>query len=372
MRLPGRETSGYTLPIMSPLLILRVHADHRLGLGHVARALAIQAAWQAQGGSACLAVSGDARARRVGGGRHPFLDEPLPCEAVDLGESLDAPLPAALKERADLVLVDQWDTTAAFLQALRPLKVAVMEDDTDAHEVADLLFQPYLEGVTWPDHPVKVVDGRKVRPFEARHGTCRVLRGSPFIVVDRAALDLRPKRMPMQPLAIHKLLVTFGGSDGPNLAQRAFDLLARLVAEDRWQGSCTLLAPNGIVGTPFPGCSVVQSLPGLTRRLPGFDALWCAAGVTLAEALCLGLPAAVWGQNERQHGILGDLALANGCFNLGLGTEVDPLIAAEALTGWLGPEGQDSRQEQVRDGMALVDGLGASRVAQELKRLVEA
>lgn len=356
---------------MSPLLILRVHADLRLGFGHVARALAVEEAWRALGGAACLAVSGDDRARGVGAGRHPFLDRPLPCEAVDLGADLHAPLPGALRDRAAAVLVDQWDTRGSFLEALRPLKVAVLEDDTDAHEVADLLFQPFLEGVTWPDHPVKVVEGRKVRPCETRHGACRVLRGAAYVVVDRTALELRPKREPQQPLAVHKLLVTFGGSDGPNLAQRAFDLLARLAAEDRWRGSCTLLAPNGIQGTPFPGCTVARSLPGLTRRLQDFDALWCAAGVTLSEALCLGVPAAVWGQNERQHGILGDLALANGCFNLGLGTEADPVIAAEALAGWLGPEGQDSRQEQVRDGMALVDGLGASRIAQELWRLVQ-
>ena len=357
---------------MSPLLILRVHADLRLGLGHVARALAIQEAWRALGGEACIAVSGDERARRVGGGRHPFLDQALPCGALDLGEDAHAPLPADLQARAAVALVDQWDTTAAFLRALRPLQVAVMEDDTDAHEAADLLFQPYLEGVAWPDHPVKVVDGRKVRPCETRSGACRVLRGSAYIVVDRAALELRPKRTPLQPLGVHKLLVTFGGSDGPNLAQRAFDLLARLAAEDRWRGACTLLAPNGIQGTPFPGCTVARSLPDLTRRIPDFDALWCAAGVTLAETLCMGIPAAVWGQNERQHGILSDLALANGCFNLGLGPEVGSAIAAEALSGWLGPEGQDNRQEQVRDGMALVDGLGASRVAQELWQLARA
>lgn len=351
---------------MSPLLILRVHADLRLGLGHVARALALQEAWRLHGGQACLAVSGDDRARRVGGGTHPFLDQPLPCEAVYIGADLHAPLPVDLATRAVAVLVDQWDTTPAFLRALRPLRVAVMEDDTDAHEAADLLFQPFLEGVSWPDHPVKVVDGRKVRPFETRSAACRVLRGAAFIVVDRTALELRPKRVPLQPLAVHKLLVTFGGSDGPNLAQKAFDALSRLVAEDRWRGTCTLLAPNGIQGDPFPGCTILRNLPNLTRRLPDYDALWCSAGVTLSEALCLGIPAAVWGQNERQHGILSDLALANGCFDLGTGPEADLTIVQEALAQWLGPEGQDNRQEQVKDGMALVDGLGAARVAQEL------
>jgi len=354
---------------MSPLLILRVHADLRLGLGHVTRAFALQEAWRALGGEACIAITGDERARRVGSGRHPFLDQVVPCATHDLGPDLHAPLPADLKARASVVLVDQWDTTAAFLQALRPLRVAVMEDDTDAHESADLLFQPFLEGVRWPDHPVKVVDGCKVRPFETRSGACRVVRGSSFIVVDKAALELRPKRMPLQPLAVHKLLVTFGGSDGPNLAQKAFDTLARLAVEDRWRGACTVLAPNGIQGEPFAGCTVVRSLPGLTRRIPEFDAIWCSAGVTLAESLCMGIPAAVWGQNERQHGILSDLALANGCFDLGVGPEADLAIVREALAQWLGPEGQDNRQEQVRDGMALVDGMAAARIARELWRL---
>ena len=356
---------------MSPLLILRVHADLRLGLGHVARALALQESWRALGGQACLAISGDDRARRVGGGTHPFLDQPLPCEARYLGEALHAPLPEELKAKAALALVDQWDTSTAFLQALRPLKVAVMEDDTDAHEAADLLFQPFLEGVRWADHPMKTVNGRKIRPFETTSGACRVLRGSSFIVVEKTALDLRPKRMPLQPLAVHKLLVTFGGSDGPNLAQLAFDALAGLVAEDRWRGAVTLLAPNGIQGEAFPGCSVLRGLPGLTHRIPDFDAIWCSAGVTLAEALCMGIPAAVWGQNERQHGILSDLAIANGCFDLGMGPGANLGMVQGALAQWLGPEGQDNRQEQVRDGMALVDGMAASRIAQELWKLAE-
>jgi spore coat polysaccharide biosynthesis predicted glycosyltransferase SpsG len=356
---------------MTPLLILRVHADLRLGLGHVARALALQESWRALGGQAAIAITGDDRARRVGGGTHPFMDQALPCEARYIGEDLHAPLPDDLKARASVVLVDQWDTSAAFVKGLRPLKVAVMEDDTDAHETADLLFQPFLEGVRWPDHPVKLVKGRKVRPFETTSGACCVMRGSKFIVVDKAALDLRPKRMPLQPLAVHKLLVTFGGSDGPNLSQKAFDTLARLAVEDRWRGACTVLAPNGIQGEPFPGCTVVRSLPGLTRRIPEFDAIWCSAGVTLAEALCMGVPAAVWGQNERQHGILADLAIDNGCFDLGMGPEANLEIVREALAQWLGPEGQDNRQEQVRDGMALVDGMAASRIAQELWRLAE-
>jgi hypothetical protein len=75
---------------------------------------------------------------------------------------------------------------------------------------------------------------------------------------------------------------------------------------------------------------------------------------------------AVWAQNERQHLMMGDIALANGCYNLGIGPEADLDATADALEHWLGPEGQETRQEQTRDGMLLVDGTGAGRVAQEL------
>jgi spore coat polysaccharide biosynthesis predicted glycosyltransferase SpsG len=351
---------------MNPLLILRVHTDLRLGLGHVARALVVQEHWRALGGSACIAVSGDGRARRVGAGQHPFLDQPLPCATVDLGEDMDAQLPEELKARAALVLVDHWQVSPAEIQALRPLKVAVMEDETDAHEKADLLFQPFLEGVSWPVSPLKIVNGRKIRPLETQHGACRILRGSHFIVVDAQALQARPRREPLQPLAVHKLLVTFGGTDGPGLARRAFQVLAELAGHGRWTGTCTILAPQGLDLAPFPGCRVLSGLPELTRRLPEYDAIWCSAGLTLCEAMCLGVPAATWGQNERQHFMLSDLALHNGCLDLGLGTEADPAATAASLEQWLGPEGQEARQEQVRDGMALVDGMGANRVAQEL------
>lgn len=352
---------------MHPTLILRVHTDLRFGLGHVARALAIQEHWQALGGSAILAISGDERARRVGKGLHPILDQPLPCEVVDLGENPQTPLPDDLKSRAGLVLVDQWEITPDQISALRPLKIAVMEDEGDASEGADLLFQPFLEGVQWPATPVKTLNGRKVRPCETQRGTCRVLRGAEYVVVSPQCVRLRPRREPIQPLAAHKLLVSFGGTDGPNLAQKAFDVLKSMTDRGMWQGRCTLVAPQGIQGAPFAGCTVVPQLPELTKRIPEYDAVWCAAGLTLAESICLGVPAAAWGQNDRQDDILGDLAQANACFHLAL--DGDSEILKEALAHWLSPEGQETRQEQVRDGLALLDGSGASRIVQELKNL---
>ncbi|MBI4913273.1 MAG: hypothetical protein HY823_11085 [Acidobacteria bacterium] len=354
---------------MNRPLVLRVHADHRLGLGHVARALAIAEVWRGLGGEAVVAVSGDERARRVGQGLHPILETRIPFEVADLGTELHAPVPAPLKQRQPVVLLDHWQHDASEIQDLRPLPVAMMEDDSDLHESADLLFQPFLEGVHFPENPVKTVNGRKVRPFETRHGGCRVLRGLRFAVVDRLALDLRPRREKLQPLTVRRLLVSFGGTDGPGLAARAFEVLRDLVAGDRWNGHCTILDPNGTLRDPFPGCTLLERLPDFTRRMLDFDGIWCAAGLTFVESLCLGVPAAAWGQNERQHRMIADVALENGCFDLGIGPEADLGTVGEAMARWLGPEGQDNRQEQSRDGMALVDGNGAQRIARELWEL---
>ena len=87
--------------------------------------------------------------------------------------------------------------------------------------------------------------------------------------------------------------------------------------------------------------------------------------------MCVGVPIAAWGQNERQARMIGDLAQANTCFSLGVGPEVDASVVRGALAHWFSAEGQESRQEQVRDGMVLVDGLGASRVAQHLWALIQ-
>lgn len=356
---------------MKPHLLLRVHIDPHVGVAHVLRVLALCEPWKAQGGDVTLLVSGDARARRVGQGRHPLLDERLPCETRDLGESAQAPIPPEVKASAHLALLDQLGLTSQQIADVRPLKVALIEDEGEAHEQADLLFQPYLEGISWADKPVKTFHGRKVRPYETAHGRCRVLRGSAFIVVGPDTVRRRPKREPLQPLAVHKLLVDFGPGGNGTLIHRAISLLEAMVRAGRWAGSCTIVVPDGGMAAPFAGCHVVPTDSALSSRSQDFDAVWCTRGRRHEEALCLGVPAALWAVDEQDHLVTGDLALVNGCYDLGLGSEVDPVTTEAALTQWLGPEGQETRQEQTRDGMRLVDGMGANRVVQELWSLAQ-
>jgi hypothetical protein len=327
--------------------------------------------WGALGGRATIAVSGDERASRLSLGKNPFADKPLPCPAVYVGEGAGAPLPEDLKSSGSVALVDMWDPDFEQINALRPLKVALMEDDGDVHEAADLLFQPYLDGVKWGNSPIRTENGKKLRPFEEQRGGCRVLKGAAYIVLSPLAAQMRPNREAAQPLNVKKLLVTFGGTDGPGLAPRAYEIMSRLVAENGWGGKCTLLAPGGKPEGQGAGSQIYVSpgLPELTKCLTEFDAVWCAGGVTLAECLCLGIPVAAWPQNERQQRMIADIALEGACINLGIGTEADPDVVREALADWLGPLGQETRQEQAANGMALVDGSGASRVAQELWKM---
>jgi len=355
---------------MQPHLIFRVHSDLRLGLGHVARALAIASVWKTMGGIATIAVSGDKRAKLIAAGKDPFSESVLTCSAIYLGDSIYEPIPDHLKSEDAVALLDLWDATQDQVKALRPLKVAIMEDNGDAHECADLLFQPYLEGINWNNNPRNKKD-KKPRPCEEQRNGCRVLKGADYIVLSSLATHLHTLRKQIQPLSVKKLLVTFGGTDGAHLAPRAFDVIKKIIDENGWDGQCTLLAPEGVAIKNAQGITVLPIIPNLTLHLPEFDAIWCAGGVTLAECLFLGIPVAAWSQNERQQNIISEIALESACINLGLGPEAGMTTVQNSLTHWLGPLGQESRQEQSANGMNLVDGSGATRVAQELWALTK-
>ena len=90
---------------MTHRLILRIHIDPTLGLGHLARALAIHEEWKALGGQVTLAVSGDERARQVGRGINILQTSGLPTQIIDLGEDSLAPLGKGIQ--GEVVLFDQ-------------------------------------------------------------------------------------------------------------------------------------------------------------------------------------------------------------------------------------------------------------------------
>ncbi|MCL1893970.1 MAG: hypothetical protein FWG02_07035 [Holophagaceae bacterium] len=352
-----------------PHLIFRVHADTRLGFGHVSRAVALAPLWTALGGNATIAISGDDRAEGIVFGSSPFSGDPLPCPAIYIGNSIDSPLPEDIKSGGTIALLDLWSATQSQVEALRPLKVALMEDDGDAQECADLLFQPYLDGLKWGKSPIRTENGIKLRPFEEQRGKCRVLKGSEYIVLSAKATHLRPRRDSTQPLNIKKLLVTFGGTDGPGLASLAFKVLNNALNNDDWGGNCTLLSPRDMSDIDIngnPRISVLAGINNLTAHLQEYDAIWCAGGITLAECLYFGIPVAAWAQNDRQQGMISDIAMEGACINLGIGVEADLSVVQSALSDWLGPLGQETRQEQSANGMTLIDGSGANRVIQEL------
>jgi len=354
---------------MQPHLIFRVHNDRRSGLGHIARAITLAESWLAMGGIATITISGDERARYIASGKSPFSESNLPCSAIYLGKSMDSPLPEYFKFEKAVVFVDLLNITAEQIEDMRPLKIAIMEDESDAHKRADILFQPYLEGVKWNRNPIRTENGKKLRPYEEQRDACRVLKGSTYLILSSAVTQLHAQRNPIQPPDVKNLLVAFGGADSQRLAPKAYDVVAKVIEENHWDGRCTLLSPGGVNYLEFPGITVLSSIQNLSTRLPEFDAIWCTGGVTLAECLCLGIPVIAWGRNERHHKIINNIAQVGACVNLGLGLEADLTVVQETLANWLSPQEQESRQEQATIGMALVDGSGTSRVSQELWEL---
>ncbi|MDR0498537.1 MAG: hypothetical protein LBH03_02230 [Holophagales bacterium] len=356
---------------MQPHLIFRVHTDRRSGLGHISKALTLADHWHNMGGITTIAISGDDRARQIASGKDPFSESHLPCSAIYLGKTIDSPLPEYLKYENAVVLVDLWDITEDQIRDMRPLKIAIMEDDSNAHENADILFQPYLDGIKWNRNPIRIENGKKMRPYEEQRKNCRVLKGASYIVLSEMTAQLRMHRKQNLPLNVKKLLVTFGGTDGSRLAPRAYEIMTKVIDENGWDGSCTLLSPGGVNYLESPRITILSEIQNLTAHLPEFDAIWCTGGTTLADCLCLGIPVIAWGRDKRRHKIIDCIAREGACIDLGLGLETDMVAVQEALAHWLGPVEQESRHEQSAIGMALVDGSGASRVTDELWELAK-
>jgi RimJ/RimL family protein N-acetyltransferase len=113
---------------------------------------------------------------------------------------------------------------------------------------------------------------------------------------------------------------------------------------------------TAISATPVPGVEVIPPTPSLAELLASADLVVSAAGVTLLELCCIGVPAALVRIADNQKA--GYEAAVTQGLAAGLGTDPrDHLPELRALL--LHPE---QRKAMADKAMAVVDGRGADRV----------
>lgn len=289
-----------TLPVSTSLL-LRADASPTIGVGHLSRCVALATAARLRGWDVAL------------------------CGSFTAGDWLIGDLPVVPVLRpADVVLVDHYGLGAVSSPSL----VVSMEDGPFGRRRADIVVDANLAAADRPDDGSPVVlCGPAYAPLRAEIRAARAARG--------------PGSTPP------KVVVVMGGGAAPAA-------IGATVAALRETGAPARV--RAISAVPVPGVEVIPPTPALPSLFAEADLVVSAAGVTLLELCCIGVPTALVQIADNQAA--GYAAAVDHGLAAGLGT--DPRAHVDTLRGLLlsGAE----RKALGEKAMAAVDGKGADRV----------
>ncbi len=297
---------------------IRTDASTQIGMGHVMRCLALAQAWQDRGGKVIF-----------------FTDE-LPAALQQRLEAEKMEIRASSGVVGECIILDGYHFTPeqrqAFKQAGRPLLIVDDLADSDL-SAADLVLNhnAYATAAMYPGQ--------------------RSLCGSRFTLLRREFASPPPRTTFLS--TARTVLITMGGSDPHN------DTLAVL----QQLTACTDLHRRVLIGAANAHAESLRALPGIELliqppNLPAImqqaDVTITAAGSTCWELASLGVPMLLKVIADNQQGIADYLVshAAGRLFDL------------DALRELLADAG--ARQTLAQNARSLVDGRGASRVAENL------
>jgi spore coat polysaccharide biosynthesis predicted glycosyltransferase SpsG/ribosomal protein S18 acetylase RimI-like enzyme len=344
-------------------ILLRCDGGGPLGVGHVMRSLALAEAAMAAGHEVVVAghfqgsfVGGQLAAAPVEVAQIAPLTGGDPQPLIDLVGRL----------RPDVLHVDSYAASGRLAQlvtsaGVEPV-VSNVEDGTFGRRPADVVVDPTLGAEL------------SARPDD---GSTWLLRGSRYVPVRqqviharrRAAGEAARSEADIAPLDVARsVLVVMGGTDPVGLAPVVVDLLARtgLAVE------VTAIAVGenaervwSAAGGSALSLNVLAPVNDLAAMMSGQDLVISAAGTSVWEVCCIGVPmAVVWAVDNQREGY-DQVVAAGAAVGLGGPELVRPESdAAERAVGLLSRVLTDWREraDLVLAGRQVVDGLGAWRV----------
>ena len=322
-------------------VLLRCDGGGSLGVGHVMRSLALADAAVAAGHQVMVA----------GRFEGSFLERQLsaaPLEVVRLASPGPQGGPDPIQQvferfQPDLVHLDSYDLpgrlTGSFV-------LSNMEDGTFGRRPAAVVVDPTFGAELSP------------RPED---GSGWLLRGSRYTSVRQRVIDAR-RPSPVRDTA-RSVLVVMGGTDPMGLAPGAVQLLARtglvLDVSVIAVGETARRVHEAAEGSAL-SLSVLAPVDDLAELMCASDLVISAAGTTIWELCCLGVPTAVvWAVDNQREGYqrVVSAGAALGLGGPGLG---DDEPAADLLATVLTDPRWRGRLAEA--GRRVVDGLGAWRV----------
>jgi len=291
-------------------LLLRADASPTIGVGHLSRCVALATAARLRGWDVAL------------------------CGSFTAGDWLIGDLPVVPVLRpADVVVVDHYELGSVSASSL----VVSLEDGPFGRRRADIVVDANLAVSDRPDDGSPVVlRGPAYAPLRAEIRAARAARG--------------PGSTPP------KVVVVMGGGAAPSA-------VAATVSALRETGVPADV--RAISAVPVAGVEVIPPTPSLPTLFAEADLVVSAAGVTLLELCCIGVPTALVQIADNQAA--GYAAAVDQGLAAGLGT--DPRAHVETLRSLL--LHRDEREALARTASSTVDGKGADRILDAVESTLE-
>jgi len=349
-----------------------------LGVGHVMRSLALAEAAVAAGHAVVVAgqfegsfLKGQLAAAPVTVSR---LGAPVdggdPQQVIDLVRSLDP----------DVLHLDSYGASNRLgeLVASAGPGAGIRKPPHGVRTFGTLVFSTMEDGLFGRRPGDVVVDPTFGAEVSARpeDGSSWLLRGSRYMPVRQRVIDARRQVVELAPAAApeagapaRSVLVVMGGTDPVGLAPAAVDLLAgtglalevTVIAAGENARRARAAAQDSALSL-----TVLEPVDDLAALMSCQDLVISAAGTSVWELCCIGVPAAAVCAVDNQRAGYARVVAAGAAIGLGgadLGTDGE---ARERAVGLLTGALADAqvRAGLVAAGRRIVDGLGAWRVVQ--------
>lgn len=354
---------------------LRADASSTIGLGHVRRCLSLAGALRTAGAQVCLVtrdlgVPTDAWARAAGvehltlpepSSRPPAADIVAHAESggVDWRSDAQACADTLHLWRPDWVVVDSYALDARWHRLVGErlaARIAVIDDLADRQLQATVLIDHNLS-----DSHVEKYLGR--RPAQ-----CTLLGGPRYALLGPAYPGSQPFVVAPE---VRSIGIFMGGADAAGLTA---------IALHACREHAGFTGPIEIVTTranpnlrrlrelvqEWPATTLSEDLPDLAAFFRRHDLQIGAGGGASWERCCTGVPTLVLRAADNQEAVVAELARRGAVAALDPQEAITVATVGEAVRSLLGPSGLAVRRRLSERSQALVDGLGAMRVALRL------
>lgn len=330
----------------TPRVVFRADGGPSIGAGHVARCLALAAAFNVDSRSVGFAASAETFTTIA-------ALEPVTYDCLMLaGRAEEEPGTMARRwpEGVDVLVVDHYRRGADFERGCRTWakRIVVFDDIANRVHDADILVS---SGAT---------TAQSYRALVPKN--CRILVGPCHAMIRPKFLKARPRALALRSARpVERILVSFGLSELGERVKLSLDALA--IAD--YRGAIDVVMPGESLSARCKGAVTFHDgRADMANLMTTADLAIGAAGGTAWERCHLGLPTVFLTDGENQNGIAETIAGAGAGTHAGSVYALTAEQLASAVAGLLADE--ERRDRMSKAAAELVDGRGAARIFQAL------